>query len=192
MLPEHFGHVTSTDAKHLTYVVAFKPASNILRKVLYCPILQMKTLRLKETGNSPTKTCCFTTITVSLIYSTPWTWFLDLQNYVVVQQMKWFLKEHMVLTSRLPVHHPVFGGRQEAPPLSRVSEVGPTPDGLCQHPQTFPSSLPSQGMSRDWTITSEAEMAQGCVNQELCISLSLQSVLSSTGQSLEWNLLPRK
>lgn len=125
MLPEHFGHVTSTDAKHLTYVVAFKPASNILRKVLYCPILQMKTLRLKETGNSPTKTCCFTTITVSLIYSTPWTWFLDLQNYVVVQQMKWFLKEHMVLTSRLPVHHPVFGGRQEAPPLSGSQRLVP-------------------------------------------------------------------
>lgn len=75
MLPEHFGHVTSTDAKHLTYVVAFKPASNILRKVLYCPILQMKTLRLKETGNSPTKTCshdhyCFTNLfyTLNLVF----------------------------------------------------------------------------------------------------------------------------
>lgn len=69
-----------------------------------------------------------------------------------------------MLASRLLVHRPVFGGRQEVPPLSRVSEAGPTPDGLCQHPQTFPSSLPSRGMAQDWTITSEAEVAQGCVN----------------------------
>lgn len=61
---------TCTTAKYLTCFVPFKPINNIVRQVLHCPILQMKTLRLRRTGNSFPKTCSQSHCCIPLICST--------------------------------------------------------------------------------------------------------------------------
>lgn len=47
-----FLHVSRTNTKYFPCSVPFKPTNNIARQVLYCPILQMKTPRARQTGNS--------------------------------------------------------------------------------------------------------------------------------------------
>lgn len=90
-----FLHAPSTNTKYsCSRPVLFKPINNIARQVLCCPILQMKTARPRQSGISLTKMSAYSHCCVSLICSTPWIFFFDLQNYGVIHQIKWFLKEH--------------------------------------------------------------------------------------------------